>query len=112
MRPALAACVLALLPLATACGVVDDARPGEDGRPSVQAIAGAIKDPGNSFHQAFAMFGDDTALDCVAEALHDSDLSDDALRALVDDDTDFAYNKGDDKALGDVTDEMASCINA
>jgi hypothetical protein len=112
MRLALSALMLALLALVTACGADDETQPAEHGRPTVDEIALAIKDPDNAFHEPFAMLGKGAALDCVAEVLHDSDLSDDALRALLDEQTDFADNEPDHKAMSEVTDEMAGCITS
>ncbi len=45
--------------------------------------------------QAFGASGvDDETIDCIAKAFHDSDLSDDALQAIVDGDEDFDGEQG------------------
>jgi hypothetical protein len=65
-----------LLAVLTACG--------GGGRPSTDDIAKALKDKGNPNGIALASAASDAAIDCIAKALHDSDLSDDALQALID----------------------------
>ena len=88
-----------LLAVLTACG--------GGGRPSEDDIAGALKE--NS------TFGDlsaasDEAIDCMAKALHDSDLSDDALQAIVDGDEDYKGDKDDTEAAAAIADDFTKCI--
>jgi hypothetical protein len=102
MKKTLAA--LATLLLLTACG-------GGGGRPSVDDIASALKDKDNPANLSDAGASDE-AIDCVAKAFHDSDLSDDALQALVDGDEDYE-GSGDDKDVmesGDLQGEITKCI--
>lgn len=89
---ALVACCLAL----TACG-------SSGGRPSVDELAQPMRD--NMSKYGGEMFkGDkaDKAADCMAKALHDSKLSDDALQAIVDNDTDAKLSDEDKKAFTSV----------
>jgi len=84
---------------------------GGGGRPSQDEIAKALKDSDNPAGAAFGSSGAaDEAIDCIAGVLHDSDLSDDALQALVDGDSDFEGNKDDQKAITDMADDFAKCI--
>jgi hypothetical protein len=93
--------VFTLMAVLTACG--------GGGRPSTDDIAKALKDKGNPIGASFGEAGDD-AIDCIAKVLHDSDLSDDALQALVDGDSDFDGSKDDAKAVADMTDDFAKCV--
>ncbi|WP_028652180.1 hypothetical protein [Nocardioides halotolerans] len=95
-----------LLAVLTACG-------GGDGRPSTDDIAKALKDKDNPAGAAFGTSGaSDEILDCVAKALHDSDLSDDALNAIVDGDEKFDGDEDDTKAMSDpdFAADIAKCI--
>jgi hypothetical protein len=91
-----------LLAVLTACG--------GGGRPSTDDIAKALKDKGNPNGVAIASAASDQAIDCIAKVLHDSDLSDDALQALVDGDSGFEGNKDDAAAIGKLTDDFAKCV--
>lgn len=90
----------ALLLSLSACG-------GDDGgRPSVDDISKSLQD-------SDIMGGEVDAdiADCVAEAFHDSDLSDEALQAIVDQDEDYEPSDDDEKAIESVqTDEMTKCV--
>jgi hypothetical protein len=95
-----------LLAVLTACG-------GGGGRPSTDDIAKALKDKDNAAGAAFGASGvDDKTIDCIAEAFHDSDLSDDALQAIVDGDEDFRGDKDDAKILedADFQADVTKCI--
>jgi hypothetical protein len=97
--------LFSLLVVLTACG--------GGGRPSSDDIAKALKDKGNPAGAAFGSSGAaDDAIDCIAEALHDSDLSDDALQAIVDGDKGFGGSKKDTEALADpdFTADVQKCI--
>lgn len=94
--------VSALLTVAlTACG-------GGGGRPSTADIEQGLKDNGQEMGVDMSAAGDDV-LKCVAKALHDSDLSDDALKAMVDGDKEFEGNEDDTKALADAQGDMTKC---
>ena len=95
------AATFALLTVLAACG---------GGRPSADQIAGALKDPD---HQLSAITNDalDEAIDCVAEAFYDSDLSDEALQALVDGDAEGEAGVVKEAVAG-LADEMTACLSA
>ena len=94
--------LLTLLAVLTACGG------GGGGRPSEDEIAKALK--GNAEFSQITDGASDTVIDCIAKTLHDSDLSDEALQALVDGDENFDGNKEDTQALADVSADFAKCI--
>ena len=86
-----------LLAVLTACG-----GDGGGGRPSADEIADALKDKDNPAGAAFgSTAASDEVIDCIAEAFHDSDLSDDALQAIVDGDEDFEGDEDDQKIVSD-----------
>jgi hypothetical protein len=97
-----------MLAVLTACGG-DGGGGGGDDRPSTDDIAKALKDHNNSA-SALATGASDDAIDCVAKTLHDSDLSDGALKALVGGDDDFEGDKDDEKALTDIIDDVQKCV--
>lgn len=79
---------------------------GGGGRPSADDIADAIKDD-DSFNSDDAT---DEQVDCVAKAYADSDLSDEALQALVDGDEDYDASDEDEKAVESLTPKLSECI--
>ena len=98
-----------LLALLTACGGDGGGRPSEDD------IAKALKDKDNAIGAAIASTGGgevtDDIIDCIAKALHESDVSDDALQAIVDNDEDYKGSDKDAEALQDaMTTDLAKCI--
>jgi hypothetical protein len=98
MKKIVALCTL--LAVLTACG-------GGGGRPSEDDIAKSLK--------TNSAFGDlsgasDDAIDCIAKALHDSDLSDDALQAIVDGDEDYKADSDDTKAATEMVDDIGKCV--
>jgi hypothetical protein len=95
-----AVCAIAL----SACGG------GGGGRPSTDEIADALKS--NDEFSSIVGAGDnsDETVDCVAKAFHDSDLSDDALNALVDGDDDFDGDDADKKAVEGMTEDLTACV--
>ena len=99
-RTLAASAVLAVV--LSACG-------GGGGRPSSDEIADALKSDDNALGSLTAGAGDEV-IDCVAEALHDSDLSDEALQAIVDNDEDASAEDGDEDALVEVQDDIAACV--
>jgi hypothetical protein len=99
MKRMMAASAVLALAL-SACG-------GGGGRPSTDEIADALRGEDNPFG---ALASDnDEAIDCIAEALHDSDLSDEALQAIVDNDEDAEAEDGDEEALTDLQGEITDC---
>src|SRR4051794_16486749 len=92
-----------LLAVLTACS-------GGGGRPSTDDIPKALKDKGNPNSAGFASGAADDAIDCIAKVLHDSDLSDEALQALVDGKSDYKASKDDKQAIADITDDFGKCV--
>jgi len=85
----------------TGCG-------GDGGRPSVDEISDSIQDGDGVFGGGDV---DDKTADCLAKAFHDSDLSDDALQAIVDQDEDYEPSDDDEKAAESLSGEaMGECI--
>ena len=76
--------------------------------PPTDEIAKALKDNDNAT-SGLAAGASDEAIDCIAKALHDSDLSDDALQALVDGDEDYKGDKDDSEAMVDVASDFQKC---
>ena len=104
MKQLVAGCALlaVLLPTLGACG---------DDRPSTDEIAGALRDADNAAGRPYAeLGGGDQAIDCVARVLHDSDLSDDALRAIVDGDEGYDADADDQEAAKDLVDDLSGCV--
>ena len=100
--PKLIVAAAAVLALATGCG-------GSDGRPSVDEIADSLTS--NSDLLGGTEITDEQAT-CFAEAFHDSDLSDDALNALVDGDEDYEGSDEDNEALSGVTSSAMDCATS
>lgn len=98
-RPLAVAAALALF--ATGCG-------GDDGggRPSVDEISETI--------QNGDIIGSDldaSVADCIAEAFRASDLSDEALQAIVDEDEGYDPSDEDAEALSSIsTDAATECV--
>lgn len=107
MRKSLACfTLLAVLTVPTACGGSDGG-----GRPSADEIAAALSDPDNPAGAAFATGGtSEEVIDCIAEAIHDSDLSDEAVQAIVDGDEDYAGSGEDDDAITGLSDDITACV--
>jgi hypothetical protein len=94
-----------MLVVLTACGG------GGGGRPSTDDIAKALKDKNNAAGQAFTATGaSDKAIDCIAKAIHDSDLSDDAVQAIVDGKENYKASKDDSKAAEAMAQDAVKCI--
>jgi hypothetical protein len=96
-----AASMLALT-LLTGCGG------GGGGRPSVGDISSTLQDGDN----AVGLTLDADQADCFAKVFHDSDISDEALQAMVDQDGDYDPSEEDTKALTALTssDDAAKCV--
>lgn len=90
--PKLIASAFLVVTLATACG--------GGGRPSQDEIADGIS--GSDDVPA------DVA-DCMAEAIHDSDLSDEAVQAIADGDDDYEPSGDDEEASMDVAQDILDC---
>ena len=92
-----------VLGFTSACGGSDSG----GGRPSVDEIADGVQDSMGD------TLGDvpDGAVDCIAKAFHDSDLSDDALQAIADGDKDYDASDDDQDALSSLeTGDMVKCM--
>lgn len=50
--------------------------------------------------------------DCVAEAFVESDLSDEALQAIVDGEEDYDASSEDEKAVADVSEKVGKCLTS
>lgn len=90
--PKLIASAFLVVTLATACG--------GGGRPSQDEIADGISGTGD--------VPSDVA-DCMAEVVHDSDLSDEAVQAIADGDEDYEPSGDDEQASEDVAGEFLEC---
>lgn len=100
MKKTLAAtAAVSMLAFTAACG-------GGGDRPSADEIANAFKSD-DDFSSADAT---DAQVDCVAEAYADSDLSDEALQAIVDGDEDYDASQQDEDAIESLSTELAECI--
>jgi len=88
-----------VLTFATGCG-------GDGGgRPSVDEIAEGLQ--GGTLGEDVT----DEVATCVAKAFHESDLSDEALRALADGDEDYKGSKKDAEAAQSVsTESITKCM--
>lgn len=94
-----------VLTLVSACGGGD--------RPSKDEVADAITGGSSAMGSADEIGSlPDEAVDCIAQAMVDSDLSDEALRAFVDNDTDFDGSSEDEAAMTDLTSAMTECASA
>lgn len=85
---------------------------GGDSRPSRDDIAQKLQS-GMDQLGALGAAGEeltDEAADCMAEALEGSKLSDEALKAMVDGDSEFEPDAEDEKALEEAVPEFLKCI--
>lgn len=91
-----AAAAALVLTFATGCG-------GDGGRPSVDDISEGIQN-----NEILGSNVDEKLADCMAKAFHDSDLSDEALQAIVDGDEDYDASDEDTEALNSVSTESVT----
>jgi hypothetical protein len=102
---ALTASAVLVLGFTSACGGSSDSG---GGRPSVDEIADGVQE---SMGDTLGDDAPDGAVDCIAKAFHDSDLSDDALQAIADGDKDYDASDDDKDALSSLeTDDMVTCM--
>ncbi|MEI5675571.1 MULTISPECIES: hypothetical protein [Nocardioides] len=99
--PKLIASAFLVVTLATACG--------GGGRPSVDEVSEGMQD------NASEIFGDSVPTDgidwdCMAKLYVDSDLSDDALQAIADGDSDFKGDEDDTKAAAEASKGATDCV--
>lgn len=81
---------------------------GGDGRPSADELSKSLRDGSSAMGDRLESL-DKKQVDCVAKAFVDSDLSDEALNALVEGDEDFEGSDKDEKALEGMEDEVKAC---
>jgi hypothetical protein len=93
MKKSLTAAFLVAALSLSACG-------GGDDRPSKDELVKVLTDNDMSKKQA----------ECAADAVLDSDLSDEALKALADQDDKFKPSKADTKAQAKVVEAMTKCL--
>ncbi len=95
--------VASLALVVSACG-------GGDGRPSQDDIKDSLKDGSSVIGDESGLDAlPDEALDCIAEALEESDLSDEALNAFVDGDEDYEPSGDDEDVSEDLPAAFADC---
>lgn len=102
-RPLVAVASLVLLAVSLAgCGGEEEAEP----RPSVKEISSGISS------QLAETNTSTEFLDCVAGALRDSDLSDEALRAIADHDEDYQASTSDESTLEELSTAAKDCAES
>jgi hypothetical protein len=99
---ALAGCALLLT---AACGG------GGGGRPSTAQLEKALSKGTDSVFGSALSSVPSSAMDCIAKALHDSKLSDGALRAIVDNKKDYKGSKADTAALEGLQTDVMKCAS-
>jgi len=92
--------VVAALSL-TACG-------GGGERPSKDELSKELSKKDNVFGQKFTK----KQADCIAKAIVDSKLSDKAVKALKEQDSDFKPSKADNKARDAIVADVEKCATA
>ena len=91
----LATGTLVLLAL-VACGV---------GRPDIDELASALQKPGSIIPVAAEQ------ADCVAQVLHDSDVSDETLTAIAENDADYSASSDEQNTLTQaITQAQTACV--
>lgn len=103
MRKLLAAAVVAaFLMTVTGCG---------GGRPSPDEISASLQQEVKTGHDALIKDSvDKRAADCMGQVLYKSDLSDEALQAVVDGTEHYDASKADEKAMEKVAPQFVNCI--
>lgn len=99
---AIAALALVLPLTAAACGGKDDSDSGK--RPSVDEIVTAMKKEIPGASEA------DAEVQCIGQKLHESDLPNGVLRALVDGREAEINKDNEDKYTKMITDSMGECV--
>lgn len=105
MRIVGAALVTAVLLASTACGSTSDAN-----RPSIDQVSQALRAKGDGSLVPTSVTLTKKAADCVAQGLVYSKLSDRALKALVDQDKNFAPSAADKSVLKSLDQRLISCV--
>lgn len=82
----------------------DNGGPGgsaSDNRPSVDELTSALTAEG---------FADESQARCAAEVFYDSDISDEGLQAIADNDDAYQPSSQDEAAANEIEDEVLECI--
>ena len=80
----------------TACGA---------GRPDIDELATALQKPGSIIPVTAEQ------ADCVAQVLHDSDVSDETLTAIAENDSDYSASSDEQNTLTQaITQAQTSCV--
>ena len=80
-------------------------------RPSVEAVSAALADPENPVGRAFSGEAvEEATIHCIAVVLSHSELSDEALIALVDGDEGFDSTPEDEAAVRGAAAAIAGCF--
>lgn len=99
MKKLMTAAAVSIIVVTSACGA---------GRPSVDDLSASILKQGESLGVT------EESADCIAEKVHDSDISDDTLNKIVDGDIDVtgvsAVPQDDADAFEALTDDVTTCI--
>lgn len=99
MKKLMTAAAVSVIVVTSACGA---------GRPSVDDLSASI------LKQGEALGVTEESADCIAEKVHDSDISDDTLNKIVDGDIDVtgvaAVPQDDADAFEALTDDVTTCI--
>lgn len=99
-----AAVCCALLVAVTACGGAS--------RPSTDEIAKAIKSGESVMGSLPSSLPDDVmddVVNCIATALYESEVSNEALVAFIEGDKEFEGSEGDQEAIDSVTSKLSEC---
>ncbi|MET3960126.1 hypothetical protein ABIE44_000060 [Marmoricola sp. OAE513] len=83
---------------------------GDGERPSADEVAKSLK--GGKAAEVLGSTSNlltDKGIDCIAEAIVDSKLSNEAIRALVEGKDKFRGDKGDNKAMTSLQGDIAKC---
>jgi hypothetical protein len=105
-RTGAGALAAAILLLTSACG-----GGGGGGRPSTDQIASALQKSGDNslLGSTGSQLSDDQA-NCLAKVLHDSGVSDAALRALIKNDNSYKPSAADERAARSMVPQFAKCV--
>jgi hypothetical protein len=83
----------------------------DSGRPSTTDLTSAITKTGDSSllgNSGAKLTGE--AASCLAKAMHDSDISDAGLRAIIKGDKDYKASSADEKAAASMIPDLQKCV--
>lgn len=98
----LAALGLTLAPTLAGCG-------GGSDRPTAEELSDSLQHGKAADALGSGNAVDEKVADCMGRALHDSDLSDEALTAIAEGDKDYRASKQDTKALTGLATKVQAC---